>query len=104
MPSQGKKHFDQVHLKIKSEKRFECDLCSFKTYHKSHLIDHIESRHVGNKYNCKQCDAEFNNQGSLNYHIRSKHRINSCKICNESFNSYYSILIKYQTLNFKISQ
>jgi KRAB domain-containing zinc finger protein len=73
-PSERKKHFDRVHLKIKNEKQLQCDLCPHKSVKKFQLIDHIESRHLGKKYNCKQCDTVFNARSTLYSHIRNKHK------------------------------
>ena len=40
--------------------------------------NHIQYKHEGVKYACKQCDKQFTTQSSLLTHIRSKHMTLKC--------------------------
>ena len=64
--------FDQ-HMRIHQGVEFLCDMCDFRTVHRSGLSRHIKSVHEGIKYPCPQCDYQAPLKGALRRHIKSTH-------------------------------
>lgn len=101
--------------KIKSSdafKRFCCDLCSYRTYRKDHLVLHIKahlrslrgsrtklrgnSKSCGPKsskrFSCNDCSYSCVQKQSIMNHIQMKHLNNSfkCTACKKLFKSEYN--------------
>ena len=48
--------------------------CGYKATQKYSLIKlHVDSKHVGKKYGCNECDFKVGYKFYLNFHKRSKH-------------------------------
>ena len=68
---------------VSENRMFECDLC-LKTYpSRSGLNHHRHLVHEGVKYDCDQCDHQFNYNGDLTRHIQSKHEIGIKYACDQ---------------------
>ena len=107
--AQVKKHFNQVHLKIKrndqctkscfimdcknAEKeqcekmghnRIFCEQCDHYTLTKRSMEHHIKTKHEGQVFNCHQCDFVSKTKETLTSHINTKHEglIFKCHQCN----------------------
>ena len=60
--------------------KFPCDLCGFKTAHKSSLRDHINGVHLGVKpHKCDKCDFATAHYNSLAAHKKIPHL--KCEQC-----------------------
>ena len=71
-----KKHRLQIHIaQMHRERRFACNLCSYKAQSGYNLKLHISKSHLGikelPKHKCPHCDIETTN---LDYHIKSSHK------------------------------
>ena len=99
--AQVRKHFNQVHLKIKrvqnraqctkscfivdcknAEKeqcekmghnRIFCEQCDHYTLTKRSMEHHIKTKHEGQVFNCHQCDFVSKTKETLTSHINTKH-------------------------------
>ena len=68
-------------------KPFKCEICHITFSNKSHLSNHVESKHEGKKpsFKCSVCTKKFTTNGGLISHISLVHerKIPSrCEICN----------------------
>lgn len=53
----------------------KCLYCDYTTYNKSHLDQHVSSRHTGEKkYKCSYCEYETANKSNLDRHNSTKHK------------------------------
>ena len=53
--------------------RWSCKLCGYVTNVKCSMIRHIQSIHLGWRYQCTFCDHEATQKGGLKYHIEKRH-------------------------------
>jgi hypothetical protein len=65
-------HYKKVHIKEKKE-TFKCDLSLYENVSKLYIIGHMDSKHLGTKYNCNQCAAIFSTRHYLSKHVRRTH-------------------------------
>jgi len=82
-----KAHKEKVH-EGKVDPIFQCDVCSATYRIKQLLINHIKSKHSGEKrYKCAQCGKGFNDTKSLYNHIllHTGRKPFTCEYCNMSF-------------------
>ena len=70
--SSWKAHMKSVH----DGKRFHCNLCSFKTDHRTLLKRHISGVHEKKRdYTCEICGLNFSQKASATRHVKSMHKI-----------------------------
>lgn len=82
-----KAHKEKVH-EGKINRIFQCELCNATYKIKQLLINHIKSKHDGEKrYKCAQCGKGFNDTKSLYNHIllHTGRKPFTCEHCNMSF-------------------
>ena len=85
-----KRHFDAVHLKIKS---FQCGTCNKSFGQKTDLISHIHNIHsnqmdIGKPNECKSCESAFRKSEYLIQHIKRVHsddKPHTCDKCDKDF-------------------
>jgi len=58
---------------VKSESKYACDRCDYRSTLSSNLKAHIMAKHEGIKFRCQLCDKAFSNQCNLNRHKRTAH-------------------------------
>lgn len=83
-----RRHVMKMHMNIKN---FFCDLCSYSSFFKFDMEQHVVKVHVkrhqkeAQKYFCEICGMKFDKRFHLNAHSRSKHsakeRIHKCPTC-----------------------
>lgn len=62
----------QLHVDQCKRRRYECFLCSYKTFIKSHFKRHMCHKHTGDKrLQCLICDKKFVQKGELKQHLAS---------------------------------
>ncbi|KAH1008977.1 zinc finger protein 43 isoform X1 [Dendroctonus ponderosae] len=96
---------DYAEYKLKHKERrvqwYKCKICCsvFSTYYKltKHRLDHEKQ---SNPYDCKQCDAKFNDVETFTAHIRNHQGKDpySCKKCDKGFLSKHE-LIKHEEVH-----
>ena len=70
---QGTKESLKHHKNSVHEQKFKCDQCEYNGTRLNYLRDHIESKHMGIRHDCHQCDATFAIKGNLKTHIKEIH-------------------------------
>ncbi|XP_031631859.1 zinc finger protein OZF-like, partial [Contarinia nasturtii] len=71
-----------------NRRRFECYLCPYKCFKKSHLKYHMQLKHIGEKqFQCKVCDKKFVLKCQLKTHLKmhAKPRPIRCIKCYRRF-------------------
>jgi len=53
---------------------WECVQCGKQHHNKSNILQHVDLHIAGVQYICDYCQKVFKSQGSLNYHVTTKHR------------------------------
>jgi len=61
-------------------KWFRCDSCNFVAGNARKLQHHKESRHLGIRYQCKQCTSSYTIRDKLTFHYSKQHNITSYKV------------------------
>ena len=81
-PGKLKIHKDREHEGL----RFACALCECHYARKSHLTDHIRSKHDG-KIPCTLCDKKFSKTSELKNHLINVHTLQLfiCSLCENPF-------------------
>jgi hypothetical protein len=52
-----------------------CQACDKTTTTKTHMVDHVESKHIeGLSLSCPYCASMFGSRGKLRIHVSNKHR------------------------------
>ena len=64
-------------------KWFRCDSCNFVAGNARKLQHHKESRHLGIRYQCKQCTSSYTIRDKLTFHYSKQHNITSYKVTEE---------------------
>ncbi|XP_055312477.1 zinc finger protein with KRAB and SCAN domains 8-like [Sitodiplosis mosellana] len=60
----------QSHENRCKHRRYECYLCEYKCFAKTHLKHHMQAKHTGDhRYECEICGKIFNQNGSFNRHL-----------------------------------
>ena len=64
--------------------KYSCNQCNHQTSDKGNLSKHKKSVHEGIKYSCNKCDFQFSDRSNLKKHQRSIHEgeTHSCDQCN----------------------
>lgn len=60
-------HLNVVHLRIK---RYQCNVCGFRMYSKTHHANHMISHSNVREFKCQQCDKDFSRKEALIVHQR----------------------------------
>jgi uncharacterized C2H2 Zn-finger protein len=53
---------------------WECVQCGKQHHNKSNILQHVDLHIAGVQYICDYCQKVFKSQGSLNFHVTTKHR------------------------------
>ena len=55
---------------------WKCTLCEYSTKSKTHMTEHVESKHVddGLAYACKFCPRTLKSRNTLRLHVYSSHK------------------------------
>jgi len=61
-------------------KWFRCDSCNFVAGNARKLQHHKESRHLGIRYQCKQCTSSYTIRDKLTFHYSKQHNVTSYKV------------------------
>ena len=61
-------------------KWFHCDSCNFVAGNGRKLQHHKESRHLGIRYQCKQCTSSYTIRDKLTFHYSKQHNVSSYKV------------------------
>jgi hypothetical protein len=89
--NQADKHFEQQHLKIENNKKFECSKCNYRTARKDSLKIHISQVHGDSSFPCPKCSSCFRSSAALASHLAFTHKPpKACPHCNTSY-SYCSL-------------
>lgn len=65
----------QTEEEIRSNMRFSCEHCEYKTNLKHQFTIHVQAKHSSSVFRCKKCRKTFISLGYLNYHTR----LGTCK-------------------------
>uniref|UniRef100_A0A1B0CTC7 C2H2-type domain-containing protein n=1 Tax=Lutzomyia longipalpis TaxID=7200 RepID=A0A1B0CTC7_LUTLO len=80
-PMSGEEEEDQDG---KKSRFYKCSYCPRTFVVRENFADHMAYHTKKEKpFPCEQCDEEFLTQGTLHYHIESKHLKPRCEVCNE---------------------
>jgi len=59
---------------LKSDRSWICADCNHSTVNRTHLYEHIESKHVSSGYNCQYCQKFVPSRNALRSHMHKYHR------------------------------
>ena len=100
-PSNSMKHYSSFNLESrnfdyffdKTSKDFYCNICSYKSKHKSNTIKHVRTHSGFKPYKCETCNSSFAQLVNLKTHMRTHtgKKPYECDLCN-FFLSYSSNL------------
>jgi uncharacterized Zn-finger protein len=80
-------HLNVVHLRIK---RYQCNICGFAMYSKTHHKNHLLSHSTIKEFKCIQCGKDFSRKESLIVHQRTHDGLRpyQCKYCDRSYTAH----------------
>ena len=80
-----KKHTHNKHMSDNGKPMFECDVCKFKTKHKSSFERHLKVCNTEKSvFSCVICDSKLSTTDGLKSHIKTVHETFNevqCKLC-----------------------
>ncbi|KAG5667403.1 hypothetical protein PVAND_015384 [Polypedilum vanderplanki] len=90
-------HIANIHL---GERYFFCDLCTFSSYKKKPLEQHMMSNHLPKSVKCSLCDFATISLDRLKKHIRNQHEVREppmefpCTVpeCGKAFRNKFNLL------------
>ena len=59
---------------LKADRSWVCADCNHTTVNRTHLYEHIESKHVSSGYNCQYCQKFVPSRNALRSHMHKYHR------------------------------
>lgn len=59
---------------LKSDRSWICADCNHSAVNRTHLYEHIESKHVSSGYNCQYCQKFVRSRNALRSHMHKYHR------------------------------
>ncbi|KNC34187.1 hypothetical protein FF38_10125 [Lucilia cuprina] len=86
-------HYKVQHTHIKPKSKYQCTECDKEFQYKSCLKVHEQVHNRNKKFACSYCDRTFNNKSSLEFHLYSHvdEKTYKCNICKKSFKTYQSL-------------
>jgi KRAB domain-containing zinc finger protein len=75
-------HFEQLHRKKEENKKYQCELCEYRTAYKGHLRSHMEHKHQTKNKRCPECKKMYRSHHALLNHLKTHDDINMCQYCN----------------------
>ncbi|KAL7634608.1 UNVERIFIED_CONTAM: hypothetical protein RMT77_014985 [Armadillidium vulgare] len=82
-----------IEKKKKEVQKFECPQCTYATYRKHHLKDHLFVHSKVKPYKCSRCDYSCNRKFNLTKHLltHSTKKLFKCVVCDYSTNNKQSL-------------
>jgi uncharacterized Zn-finger protein len=89
-------HIANIH---RGERNFFCDICSFSSYKKKPIEQHMLNLHLPKNVNCSLCDFKTISQERLRKHIRNLHEVHDepteffCSVpdCGKGFKNKFNL-------------
>ena len=60
---------------LKADRSWVCADCNHTTSNRTHLYEHIESKHVSSGYNCQYCQKFAPSRNALRSHVNKYHKV-----------------------------
>ncbi len=93
------KHLMKKKNDTKSDRKYECTVCTKKFVGKSNLVDHLRYHANIRNYKCDYCDKSFVQSGSLKSHLRTHtgSRPFICNFCEKGFGQKSALTVHIRT-------